>query len=121
MTRGVEADPHIILGLEVRERPARLDRVRDARLEVVHLDLQVHHHLLVARTGRPDRAHVPLLGLEVQRVTAARRLEDDPAGFVRAGRPAEEPAVEVRASALASGASMLVPVTVSRGIQVTPW
>src|SRR5271166_3462444 len=96
MPRRVDADPHVVLRLEVRERRARLDRVRDALLDVVDLDLQVHHHLLVARAGRPDGAHVPLLGLEVQRVTAARRLEDDPAGSFRASRPAEQSAVEVR-------------------------
>ena len=30
----VEADPHIVLRQEVRERRTGLDRVRDARLEV---------------------------------------------------------------------------------------
>ena len=72
------------------------DRMRDARLEVVDLDLQVHHHLLVARACLPHRARVALLGLEVQALAAVRRPQDHPAGFFRAGRPAKEAAVEVR-------------------------
>jgi hypothetical protein len=91
----VEADPYIVLGLELGERRALGDRVADARRQVVDLDLQVHHHLLVVRAGGPDGPDVPRFGLEVQALPAARRPQYHPAGFFGAGRPAEEPTVEV--------------------------
>src|SRR6201982_2011883 len=97
MSRGIKADPHVLLRLESGQRRTLRYRVRDARLEVVDLDLQVHHHLLVAGAGRAD---VTWLGLEAQRpasclVTGA-RLNHDPARFFRARRPAEQAPVEIR-------------------------
>jgi hypothetical protein len=92
----VEADPHIVLRLVAGERRALRDRVRDACLQVVHPDLQVHHHLLVTRSGGPGRPGIALLSLEIQRVTGPWRPQDYPARFLQAGRPAQEPTVEVR-------------------------
>ena len=100
MSRGIEADPHVLLWLESGQRRALRYRVRDARLEVVDLDLQVHHHLLVTGSGWPDGTDKTRLGLEAQRpatclVTGA-RLDHDPAGLFRACRPAEQAPVEIR-------------------------
>jgi hypothetical protein len=92
----IQADPHVVLGLEVRQGSALGQRVRDPGLQVIDLDLQVHHHLLLSRAGRPDRADVARFGLEVQSVAAAGRAEDHPAGFLGSRRPAQQPAIEVR-------------------------
>jgi hypothetical protein len=91
---GVQADAHVVLGLEVGQRRALGHRVLHRGRQVVDLDLQVHHHLLVARAGRPGRADVARLGLEVQRVSAVRRAQDDPARFLDPRGPAQQPPVE---------------------------
>jgi 6-phosphogluconate dehydrogenase (decarboxylating) len=92
----IEADSHVVLGLELRERGALGDRVRRGLFQVIDLDLQVHHHLLVAGRGRPDRGRVLGFGLEVQRQAAAGRPEDHPVGLLDSRGPAEQPPVEVR-------------------------
>jgi hypothetical protein len=92
----VQADPDVVLRLVLWERRAHGDRMRDPGHQVVDPDLQVHHHLLVTRPGRPDGADVTRLGLEVKAGPAARRPEYHPAGFLRNRDPAEESAVEVR-------------------------
>src|SRR5689334_1938954 len=100
MSRGIEADPHVLLRLESGQRRALRYRVRDARLEVVDLGLQVHPRLLVSWSGPPDGTDVSRLGVEAQRpatrlVTGA-WLDHDPARLFRARRPAEQAPVEIR-------------------------
>lgn len=60
----VEVDPHVLLRLELGQHSPRRDGVRTTDLEIVHLDVQVHHHLLIAGTSRPDRPDLRFLGLE---------------------------------------------------------
>ena len=59
----IEAHPHVRLRLEVGHPRAARHRVRHGRVQVVDPDLEVHLHLLVARSGRPDWWHMPLFGL----------------------------------------------------------
>ena len=40
MARGVEVHPHVVPGLELRDRRAGGDRVRAGRIQVVHLDVE---------------------------------------------------------------------------------
>jgi hypothetical protein len=52
--------------LELRQDRALGDGVRAGLVKVVHLDVEVQHHQLLARGARPGRPHVELLGLERQ-------------------------------------------------------
>src|SRR6478736_5438683 len=58
MAGRVEQHPHVVLRLVPRHLGAEVDRVGDGGAEVVHLEVEVHHHLLGAVGGRPDRALV---------------------------------------------------------------
>src|SRR5262249_53890602 len=93
---GIEVYPYVLLRLKISERRAGGDRVRAGLLEVIDLDIQMHHHLLVARAGRPHRADVAAFGLERKTDSAIMSTERLPSGFVGPGLPAEQPAVEVR-------------------------
>ncbi len=57
-------DPHVRLGLDLRQLGAEALRVGDGRIEIVDLNVEVHHRPLVDRNGRPDRPHVVLGELE---------------------------------------------------------
>src|SRR4051794_1885348 len=54
----IEQDAHVGLWLAVRDRGAHGDGVLDGLVQVVHLDVEVHHHLLLALGRRPHRAFV---------------------------------------------------------------
>src|SRR6266567_3342314 len=90
----VEVDPDVLLRLEVREGRAGRERVLAGCGEIIDPDVEVHHHLLVARPGWPGRPDVGVFGLERQARAAVRRPECHPAILIRPGWPAEEPAVE---------------------------
>jgi hypothetical protein len=55
MARGIEVDANVLLGLILGEGRAGGDRVSSGSGKIVHLDIQVNHHLLIAGTGRPRR------------------------------------------------------------------
>ena len=52
MAGRVEQHPHVVLRLVLRLLVgAEVDRVGHGGVEVVHLEVEVHHHLLVASTA----------------------------------------------------------------------
>jgi hypothetical protein len=61
---GIEQHPDVVLRLEAGHRGAELDRVGHGRGQVVHRDIEVHHHLLASRFRWPGRRHVVRGGLE---------------------------------------------------------
>jgi hypothetical protein len=67
-----------------RQRGAEIDRVSDRRGQIVDLDVEVRHHLLVPVRGRPDRPDVGRFALEAQVRRAVRQTDDGPAGSVLA-------------------------------------
>ena len=68
----VEVDLDVILRLVVGQHRSGRHCMRTGGAEVGHGDVEVHRHLLVARPGRPDRAHVLRLGLKRQAGSALR-------------------------------------------------
>ncbi len=58
MAGRVEVDPDVVLRLVVGERRAGRDRVRVGHLQILDLNVQARHHLLIPRTSRPHRAHI---------------------------------------------------------------
>src|SRR4051794_41104228 len=56
----IEHHAHTGLRLVLRNGRARFDGPCDAGVEVLHPDVQVHHHLLLAGYGRPRRGDVLL-------------------------------------------------------------
>ncbi len=56
MTGWVEVDPDVLLGLEVRQHGSRFEGVLTSRGQVIHPDIEVYRHLLVAgRAGHTGR------------------------------------------------------------------
>ena len=53
MTGGVQVDPHMVLRLVLGQHRARRQRVGAGSAQMADFDVQVHHHLLIARAGRP--------------------------------------------------------------------
>jgi hypothetical protein len=94
VTGRVQVDPYVLLGLKPGERRAQGDRVRAGGFQIVDLDVEVRHHLLVTWSGRPDRGDVCLLRLEGEPGSAARRAKRHPVRLVSALRPAEQRLVE---------------------------
>jgi hypothetical protein len=66
MSGRVEVDPYVVLGLVLGEGGACGHRVGRGALEIVDLDLEVDHHLLVAGAGGPDRPDVRGLRTSVE-------------------------------------------------------
>ena len=66
MAGGVEHHADVVLGLVLGERCARLDCPGDSDIEVVDLDVEVDHHLLLTGNGRPSGWLVVLLPLELE-------------------------------------------------------
>jgi len=66
MTRWIEEHADVLLRLIPGHRRAQSDRVGDGGGPVIYCDVEVHHHLLVAAGGRPDRGHIVRRGLERQ-------------------------------------------------------
>ena len=89
--------------------------VRAGRLQVLDLDVQVHAHLRVARAGRPDRAHVRLLGLERQPRAAVGRAQLDPVRLVLDRRSSRAAADRRPPARCASGESSTTPDSVMCG------
>jgi hypothetical protein len=94
MAGGVEVDADALLGLEVGEDRSGGDGAGAGGLQVVHLDVEVHLHPLVAGAGRPGRSDVGRLGLEGQPRPATGRAEGHPVGLVPAERPPQQLLVE---------------------------
>lgn len=86
----IKKDPDVLLRLEGRQRRAASGRVRTVSLKVVNHDVQVHHHLLVARTGRPHRRDMVGLQLEGQASAATRIGQRHPVRLIGPHRPAEQ-------------------------------
>ena len=66
MPRRVEHHADVVLRLEVRRGAAQGAHLLHGGRDVVHTDVEVHLHLLIAPGGRPLRADVVLLQLEGQ-------------------------------------------------------
>ena len=64
MPIGIEVDADMGLGLKVGERGSARLRKGACRFQVVHLKFQMHHHLLVARFGGPDRSDVDIFDVK---------------------------------------------------------
>jgi hypothetical protein len=94
MAGGVEVDADALLGLEAGEDRSGGDGAGAGGLQVVHLDVKVHLHPLVAGAGRPGRSDVGRLGLEGQPRPATGRAEGHPVGLVSAERPPQQLLVE---------------------------
>ncbi|MDT4909568.1 MAG: hypothetical protein QOI69_2809 [Pseudonocardiales bacterium] len=60
----IEADADVVLWLVVGNGGTGRGGERGGALEIVHPDLEMHHHLLVVRLGGPHRTGVVRLGLE---------------------------------------------------------
>ena len=89
-------NPYVFLWLELGKRGAEGDRPLDARRQVVHGNVEVHHHLLCASLGRPDGRDVVWLRLERQAGSSTRRLHLRPVRLIRDQVPSEELRVEAR-------------------------
>src|SRR5436190_7508582 len=96
MAGRVEAHPHVFLRLVLGERRTAVERVPDRLIEVVAADVEVHHHLLVSRTGRPRRPSVVVLGLAGDPDLPAGRPQQHPVLLLGDDRPLEQPRVEAR-------------------------
>src|SRR4051794_4646484 len=94
MAGGVEHDAHVVLGLELGLGRAELERPGHGRLQFVGADVDMGHHLLLARLVGPGGPHVLVLALERQAGPAAGRPDLRPLGVVADHRPAEELTVE---------------------------
>jgi len=90
----VEADTDIVLWLMIREGGPTARGVSDRILEIVGADLEVHHHLLVAGTSRPDRSNELGLGLERECCPAIRISQHHPIWLLRRDLPVQQRPVE---------------------------
>ena len=66
MTGRIKEDANVRLGLMGRDRCSQSQRVGDSCVEIVHLEVKVHHRALVAVFWWPDR-----------RLISGRRLKDE--------------------------------------------
>lgn len=63
--RRIEIDPHVLLWLKCGENRSSSEGVRTRLVQVVDMDVEVDHHLLLdAAARRPRRPPVARLGLE---------------------------------------------------------
>jgi hypothetical protein len=60
----IVVNPNVALRLMLGQDRADGDGMRAGLLEVLDLDVEMHHHLLVFGVGRPRRADVGVLKLE---------------------------------------------------------
>ena len=91
------------------------DGVGDRRVEVVDLDLEVDHLVLLTGLLRPHRRAVPLLGLDQQVRAAGRIPQGDPAGTVAGGLLVSEQAAVERGELLGIDAVDAHPGPPQRG------
>jgi hypothetical protein len=96
MVGRVREHANVLLGLELRERGTRVERVRDGGVEVLDLDVEVQHHLLPLALGGPRGSLVELLELEGQPGACLGWPQGDPCGVVVHDGPAQELLVEAR-------------------------
>jgi len=54
----IQQNPDVVLRLELGDPGAQGHGVGDGRVEIRHLDVEVHHRALLARCGGPDWRHV---------------------------------------------------------------
>ena len=76
----IEHDSHVRLGLDLRELGAEARGVGDGPIEIVDLNVEVHHRPLLARHGRLDRSDVVLSELEHHEHRFLGRLQNRGAG-----------------------------------------
>src|ERR1039457_6034663 len=95
MTRWIEEHAYVLLRLMLRHRRAQSDRVGDGGGQVIHRNVEVHHHLLVAVGGRPDRGHIVRRELERQVGRVAWYGYGRLAGLQLRYRPAKQANIEV--------------------------
>jgi hypothetical protein len=62
----IVVNPNVALRLMLGQDRADGDGVGAGLLEVIDLDVEMHHHLLVFGVGRPRRADIGLLELECE-------------------------------------------------------
>ena len=64
MASRIKEDANVRLGLMGRDRCSQSQRVGDSCVEIVHLEVEVHHRALRAVGGRPHRPLVVVSLLE---------------------------------------------------------
>lgn len=64
VTRWIKKHAYVALGLMLRFLGTEFDRVSDGCLEVRHLEVKMHHHLLCTVGHRPDWTNVVSSGLK---------------------------------------------------------
>jgi hypothetical protein len=84
----IQEDPDIVPRLEAGDPSAKGHGVGDGSVEVLDLDVEVHHRALLAGDGWPDRRYVVLGELEdhVDRVLGGLRMAV-PGSWCATGQP----------------------------------
>ena len=103
MASRVEHDANAFLRLMRSEGGSQVVCKSDARVELLDGDVEVNHHLLLARRSRPKRGDVVSFVLEREAGAAGRWLQHHPpvlgccarpGGLVYRHRPSQQPLVE---------------------------
>ncbi len=96
MTSRVEVDANAVLWLEVSECCPDGERVRSALVQIVNMNIQVQHLLLLPESFRPYRGSIVRLGLKRQASSPLGTPEQDPVRLAPFHLPPKELSIEVR-------------------------
>ena len=95
MASGIEVDTDVVLRLITGQDGPSSDRVLARRCQILHGNIKMHLHLLIAWIGRPDRGRIVRLGLERQPGATIAGTQIHPAGLILFHLPAQQPSVEI--------------------------
>ena len=90
----VEMDPDVVLGLVIGEARAAIPGMRAAGFEVVYPNLEMHHHLLLARFSGPDGRNVYVFYVERQSNSSLWIWQLYPVSLVDGDGPSQQSFVE---------------------------
>ena len=58
MASRIQADAHVVLGLEVGDPRAKGDRIGDSNVQILYVEVKVHHRPLFTRLWGPHRGYI---------------------------------------------------------------
>jgi len=95
MAGRIEKDADVVLWLILGHGGAEFHRVGHGSRQIVHSDVDVHHHLLALIRRWPDWRHIVSRGLESQVGRGSRDGDGRPIVLLLGDRPPEQTGVEV--------------------------